>query len=73
MTRSKTPLEQLLARHWDGNHEQLLSLIEQRLGVRVEPEQLEAAHDVSSFATVLKEQVDHPGRLERLAERLLQS
>jgi hypothetical protein len=73
MTRSKTPLEQLLAQHWDGNPEQLLSLIEQRLGLRVEPGQLESAPDVSTFATALKEQVDHPGRLERLAERLLQS
>lgn len=73
MTRPKTPLEQLLSQHWHGDPEHLLSLIEQRLGVRVEPQQLEAARDVSTFATVLKEQVDHPGRLERLAERLLQS
>ena len=73
MTRSQTPLEQLLSQHWDGDPRQLLSLIEQRLGVRVEPQQLEAARDVSTFATALKGQVDHPGRLERLAERLLQS
>jgi hypothetical protein len=73
MTRSKTPLEQLLAQHWNSEPEQLLSLIEERLGVRVEPQQLSNARDVSAFATVLKGQVDHPGRLERLAERLLQS
>jgi hypothetical protein len=73
MTRSKTPLEQLLSQHWDSDPKQLLSLIEQRLGVRVEPQQLSDARDASTFATVLKGQVDHPGRLERLAERLLQS
>jgi hypothetical protein len=73
MTRSKTPLEQLLSQHWNSDPEQLLSLIEERLGVRVEPQQLSQAPDASAFATALKGQVDHPGRLERLAERLLQS
>jgi hypothetical protein len=73
MTRSKTPLEQLLSQHWSSEPEQLLSLIEEQLGVRVEPQQLRQAPDPSSFATALKGQVDHPGRLERLAERLLQS
>jgi hypothetical protein len=73
MTRPKTPLEQLLSQHWNNDPEQLLSLIEQRLGVRVEPQQLTDARDASAFATLLKGQVDHPGRLERLAERLLQS
>jgi hypothetical protein len=73
MTRSKTPLEQLLAQHWSNDPQELLSLIEQRFGVRMEPQQLSAARDASSLATVLKGQVDHPGRLERLAERLLHS
>ena len=73
MTRSKTPLETLLSQHWNSDPEQLLTLIEERLGLRVEPEQLNEARDASTFATVLKGQVDHPGRLERLAERLLRS
>jgi hypothetical protein len=73
MTRSKTPLEQLLSQHWNSDPEELLALIEERLGLRVEPEQLTQARDASTFATVLKGQVDHPGRLERLAERLLDS
>jgi hypothetical protein len=72
MTRIRTPLERLLARYWDGDRERLLPMIEQRFGVRVEPEQLKGARDVSSFAASLKDQVDHPGRLERVAERLLE-
>ena len=72
MTRIPTPLERLLARYWDGDRERLLALIEQRFGVRIEPEQLKGARDVSSFAASLKHLVDHPGRLERVAERLLE-
>jgi hypothetical protein len=70
---AKTPLEQLLSNYWGSDPETLLSVIEQRLGLRVDARQLIEARDVSSFATALKHQVDHPGRLERLAERLLQA
>jgi hypothetical protein len=73
MTRHATPLERLLARYWDHDRERLLPLLEQRFGVRIEPQQLNSARDVSTFAASLKDQVDHPGRLERVAERLLQS
>lgn len=73
MTLNKTPLERLLARYWDRDRDRLLTLFEQRFGVRIEPQQLNNARDVSAFAALLKDQVDHPGRLERVAERLLQS
>jgi hypothetical protein len=73
MTRPKTPLERLLAKHWGSDPQKLASLIEQRFGVRVEPEQLREATDAEALASALKHQVDHPGRLERVAERLLQS
>jgi hypothetical protein len=73
MTRERTPLEQLVAQYWGRDPQQLLSVIEQRLGVRVEEEQLSRAHDVQTFVANLKEQVDHPGRLERVAERLLRT
>jgi len=71
MTRSRTPLERLLSQYWGDDPERLLAFIEQGLGVRVDPRDLAAARDVASFAAALKGQVDHPGRLERLAERLL--
>jgi hypothetical protein len=51
--------------------EQLLALIEQRLHLRVESEVLSTSRTVNAFADALKHQVDHPGGLERLAERLL--
>lgn len=51
--------------------EQLLGLIEQRLHLRVESEVLSESRTVNAFADALKHQVDHPGGLERLAERLL--
>ena len=35
------------------------------------PDTLRAAPTARAFADALKHQVDHPGRLERLAERLL--
>ena len=73
MSRITTPLEQLISNYWGRDPQQLLSLIEQRFGVRVEPDQLSRADDVNSFVTQLKHQVDHPGRLERVAERLLRS
>lgn len=73
MTRTQTPLERLLAKHWGSDPQKLASLIEQRLGVHVEPQQLKEAPDAAALASALKHQVDHPGRLERVAERLLQS
>jgi hypothetical protein len=73
MTRLTTPLEQLIANYWGRDPQQLLSLLEQRFGVRVEPDQLSRADDVTAFVAALKHQVDHPGRLERVAERLLRS
>lgn len=73
MTPIKSPLEKFLARHWGDEPERLLSLLEQRFGIRVEADQLRQAADARSFAETLKHQVDHPGRLERVAERLLGS
>ena len=73
MTRPETPLERLLSTYWERDPAELLTLIEQRFGVRVEREQLIHATDVAAFAAALKHQVDHPGRLERLAERLLRT
>jgi len=73
VTRVKTPLERLLAKHWGSDPNKLSLLIEQRFGVRVEPEQLRAASSADELASALKHLVDHPGRLERVAERLLQS
>ena len=73
MTRGLTPFEKLVANYWQRDPQQLLSLLEQRFRVRVEVEQLSRAADVTSFVSALKDQVDHPGRLERVAERLLQS
>ena len=71
MTRGKTPFETLVANYWERDPQQLLSLLEDRFGVRVEADQLNRAADVTTFVTALKDQVDHPGRLERVAERLL--
>jgi hypothetical protein len=71
MTCGKTPFEQLIATYWGRDPQQLLSLLEHRFGVRVEPEELSRASDVTTFVLTLKHQVDHPGRLERVAERLL--
>jgi hypothetical protein len=73
MTRLTTPLEQVIANYWGRDPQQLLSLLEERFGVRVEPDELSRAGDVTAFVTALKHQVDHPGRLERVAERLLRS
>ena len=71
MTRGKTPFETLVANYWQRDPQQLLSLLEQRFGVRVEADQLNQASDVATFVSAVKDQVDHPGRLERVAERLL--
>ena len=71
MTRGKTPFETLVANYWERDPQQVLSLLEQRFGVRVEADQLNRAPDVTTLVTALKDQVDHPGRLERVAERLL--
>jgi len=73
MTRGKTPFETLVADYWQRDPQQLLSLLEQRFGVRVEAEQLNSAADVATFVSAVKHQVDHPGRLERVAERLLKA
>ncbi len=71
MTTVTSPFEQLIASYWGCEPQQLLSLLEQRFGLHVEPDQLSQAGDVREFVNVLKHQVDHPGRLERVAERLL--
>ena len=73
MTRGKTPFETLVANYWQRDPQQLLSLLEQRFGVRVEADQLNQASDVATFVSAVKDQVDHPGRLERVAERLLKA
>ena len=73
MTRGKTPFETLVANYWQRDPQQLLSLLEQRFGVRVEVDELNRAADVTTFVMALKHQVDHPGRLERVAERLLKT
>jgi hypothetical protein len=73
MTRITTPLEQLVASYWGGDPDKLLSLLEKRFRVHVDPEEIEKAGDVRNFVSSLKNQVDHPGRLERVAERLLRS
>lgn len=73
MTIGKTPFEQLVSRYWGRDPQQLLSLLERTFGVRVEADELERAADPGSFVTTLKHRVDHPGRLERVAERVLKS
>jgi hypothetical protein len=73
MNRVITPFEQLVAHYWGRDPQQLLSLLEQRFRVRVDAEQLNRAPDAATFVTVVKDQVDHPGRLERVAERLLKA
>jgi hypothetical protein len=70
MTRGKTPFEMLVSDYWQRDPQQLLSLLEKRFGVRVEPDELSRAADVATFVTAVKHQVDHPGRLERVAEKL---
>jgi hypothetical protein len=49
----------------------LLSLVRERFGVQPPPETLVEGRTVSGFAEALKHYVDHPGKLERMAERLL--
>jgi hypothetical protein len=73
MTRGKSPFETLVGSYWERDPQQLLSLLEHNFGVRVDADQLSRAPDVSAFVMQLKDQVDHPGRLERVAERLLKS
>jgi hypothetical protein len=76
---STSPLIQLLtqfreeARATSGEPdvERLRSLVERALHVEVSTELLRNANSVAALAEALKEQVDHPGRLERVAERLL--
>jgi hypothetical protein len=73
MTRITTPLEQFVASYWGSDRDKLLLLLENRFRVHVDPEEIEKAADVTTFVNSLKNQVDHPGRLERVAERLLRS
>ena len=56
----------------DADAERLLSMIEEAFHVEMPSTALRAAPTVRAFAEALKHQVDHPGRLERMAERLLQ-
>jgi hypothetical protein len=55
----------------DTEAERLLSMIEDAFHVEMALTALQAAPTVREFAEALKHQVDHPGRLERMAERLL--
>jgi hypothetical protein len=55
----------------DMEAERLLSMIEESFPVEIPLIALQDAPTVRAFAEALKHQVDHPGRLERLAERLL--
>jgi hypothetical protein len=73
MIRPSTPLERLLSTYWERDPSELQLLLEERFGVRVEREQLIQAADAAALAAALKHQVDHPGRLERVAERLLRA
>ena len=74
-----SPLTRLLAqlRHdsrtaeGDPDLDRLRSAIGAALHVEVPIELLRDAASVGALAEALKHQVDHPGRLERLAERLL--
>lgn len=66
-----TPLEQVISSYWGRDPQQLVSFLEHRFGLRVEPDRVSEAGDLTAFVTALKHQVDHPGRLERVAERLL--
>jgi hypothetical protein len=56
----------------DTEAERLLSMIEDAFHVEMRLAVLQEAPTVRAFAEAMKHQVDHPGRLERLAERLLQ-
>jgi hypothetical protein len=55
----------------DTEAERLLSMIEVAFHVEMPLTLLQGAPTVGAFAEALKHQVDHPGRLERMAERLL--
>jgi hypothetical protein len=55
----------------DAAATRLLSHVEETFHVEVPPATLRSAPTVVAFAELLKQHVDHPGRLERLAERLL--
>jgi acyl carrier protein len=55
----------------DAEAERLLSMIEDAFHVEMPLTGLQEAPTVRAFAEALKRHVDHPGRLERLAERLL--
>jgi hypothetical protein len=71
-----SPLEALVTRYWDaarGDGEQLRATLEQTLRVAMPIDVVRSAPDAAAVAGALKDQVDHPGRLERMAERLLHS
>jgi hypothetical protein len=55
----------------DAAATRLLSHVEDTFHVETPLASLRGAPTVAAFAELLKQQVDHPGRLERLAERLL--
>jgi hypothetical protein len=55
----------------EADAERLLLLVEETFHVAMPLAALQEAPTVRAFAELLKHQVDHPGRLERLAERLL--
>ena len=49
----------------------LLTLVKHAFHLNIRADTLREAPTVRAFAGALRHQVDHPGRLERLAERLL--
>jgi hypothetical protein len=55
----------------DEDAKRLISLVGDTFHVEVPLAALREAPTVRAFAEALKHHVDHPGRLERLAERLL--
>ena len=55
----------------ETDFDRLAALIKDALHVQVQADILRGAPDAVALAEALKHLVDHPGRLERLAERLL--
>ena len=69
-----SPLEALVTRYWEaaaGDGERLRCALEHTLKITLPIDVVQRAPDAAAVAGALKDQVDHPGRLERLAERLL--
>jgi hypothetical protein len=72
--QADSPLEQLISAYWEtagGDGQRLQSLLEQTLHVTLPIDVVQRAPNAAAVAGALKHQVDHPGRFERLAERLL--